>query len=160
DELQQQMGAMVTTRERKFVNRTLQRARTRDRLQAFAKLTVVDHGELRFKSDPPLLVRLSELVGGDDPEVLGRAIMATFHDYARSLSSDRRMLLDQYRIVDVARKVVGVGSVGTRCWVALLLGRDTNDPLLLQLKEAERSVLEPYTAPSVYQQRGHRVVAG
>ena len=80
--------------------------------------------------------------------------------YGRSLSSDLRMLLDQYRVVDMARKVVGVGSVGTRCWIVLLVGRDEQDPLFLQIKEANRSVLADFAGESPYRHQGHRVVAG
>jgi uncharacterized protein (DUF2252 family) len=159
-QLDQQMDMTVDTRERKRVDRTLQHARASDQLSAFAKLTVVDRGTLRFKSDPPVLVRFAELVTDDEPQALMHAITNTLHNYGRSLSADHRMLLEQYRVVDVARKVVGVGSVGTRCYVALLLGRDMRDPLFLQVKEAEPSVLEAHTAPSMYPHHGHRVVAG
>jgi uncharacterized protein (DUF2252 family) len=85
---------------------------------------------------------------------------AIVEGYRDSLIADRRHLLDRYRLVHVARKVVGVGSVGTRAWIALLLGRDENDPLFLQIKEAQPSVLEPYTAPTVYAEQGQRVVEG
>ena len=81
-------------------------------------------------------------------------------EYRESLNRDRRVLLDSYRLVHVALKVVGVGSVGTRAWIALLLGRDERDPLFLQIKEAQRSVLEPYAAPSAYEHQGERVVQG
>jgi uncharacterized protein (DUF2252 family) len=159
-QLDQQMKMTVDARERKNVDRTLQHARASDQLQAFTKLTIVDNGALRFKSEPPILVRFAELVTGDDPQYLMHAIANTLHNYGQSLSSDHRMLLEQYRVVDVARKVVGVGSVGTRCYVALLLGRDMRDPLFLQVKEAEPSVLEAHTMPSTYAHHGHRVVAG
>ncbi len=160
DQLAQQMSSALNRRERKSVDRTIARAHARDQLQAFTKLTVVQDGQLQFKSDPPLLVRLLDLVSDSDANQMTREVTITLEKYARTLPSDRRTLLEQYRVVDVARKVVGVGSVGTRCWVALLLGRDTSDPLFLQLKEAEHSVLEKYTAPSTYGHRGHRVVAG
>ncbi len=160
DQLDQKMGSTLNTRDRKDVDRTLTRARSRDQLQAFAKLTVEHDGLLQFKNDPPLLVRMADLLSSYRAENMTHAVAHMVQEYPKTLSSDRRRLLEQYRVVDVARKVVGVGSVGTRCWVALLLGRDTHDPLFLQIKEAEHSVFENYTAPSKYHHRGHRVVAG
>jgi uncharacterized protein (DUF2252 family) len=99
------------------------------------------------------------------PEDLDRAGMETelhvlIGEYRRTLQSDRRVLLEQYDFVDMARKVVGVGSVGTRCWIALMLGRDEKDPLFLQIKEAQASVLSPYLGASRYANQGERVVAG
>jgi uncharacterized protein (DUF2252 family) len=111
-------------------------------------------------SRPPLLERLSELVSGADYAALVDDISAALRQYRRTLQPDRRELLDRYRFVDVARKVVGVGSVGTRCWVALFVGRDDDDPLFLQIKEAEASVLEPHLARSKFAQHGQRVVEG
>jgi uncharacterized protein (DUF2252 family) len=160
DQLAAQMGSTLNTRDRKDVDRTLSRARSHDQLQAFTKLTVEQDGRLQFRSDPPLLVRMADLLGSYAADNITRAVSSMLRRYPRTLSSDRRRLIEQYRVVDVARKVVGVGSVGTRCWVALLLGRDTRDPLFLQIKEAEHSVLAEYTAPSQYQHQGHRVVAG
>lgn len=135
------------------VERSIAGARRRTNLQAMAKLTTVVHGQRRFVDDPPLLVRVSE----EQAELLGMdAILA----YRSTLVSDRAALLDQFHVVDVARKVVGVGSVGTRCYVLLMQGVDGKDPLMLQIKEATASVLEPYTAPSEYGHHGARVVAG
>lgn len=135
------------------VERSIAGARRRTNLQAMAKLTTVVHGQRRFVDDPPLLVRVSE----EQAELLGMdAILA----YRSTLVSDRAALLDQFHVVDVARKVVGVGSVGTRCYVLLMQGVDGKDPLMLQIKEATASVLEPYTAPSEYAHHGARVVAG
>ena len=93
------------------------------------------------------------------PEMAAR-IQQAFLDYRESLSADRRSLLDQFRPVELARKVVGVGSVGTRAWVMLMIGRDTADPLFMQIKEAQPSVLERFLPPSKYDNCGHRVVAG
>ena len=112
-------------------------------------------------ADPPLVVPIMDLL----PEDLDRAGMETelhvlIGEYRRTLQSDRRVLLEQYDFVDMARKVVGVGSVGTRCWIALLLGRDEKDPLFLQIKEAQASVLSPYLGASQYANQGERVVAG
>ncbi|MGW4692441.1 DUF2252 domain-containing protein [Kitasatospora cineracea] len=127
-------------------------ARRRDSLQAAGKLTeTTASGRRRFKDQPPLI----EHVGFDTDEV--RSLLA---DYRTTLPEERGRLLDRYRYVDTARKVVGVGSVGTRCFVVLLQGRDADDPLVLQVKEAQASVLEPYAGPSRYDHHGQRVVAG
>ncbi|WAL74985.1 DUF2252 domain-containing protein [Kitasatospora sp. YST-16] len=127
-------------------------ARRRDSLQAAGKLTeTTASGRRRFKDQPPLI----EHVGFDTDEV--RSLLA---DYRATLPEERGRLLDRYRYVDTARKVVGVGSVGTRCFVVLLQGRDADDPLVLQVKEAQASVLEPYAGPSRYDHHGQRVVAG
>ncbi|MEV4949051.1 DUF2252 domain-containing protein [Streptomyces sp. NPDC053755] len=135
------------------VENALARARRRTSLQAIARLTERDEtGARRFVDAPPLLHRTADL----DRVNLGKV----FSDYRSSLSEERRVLLDRYRFVDAARKVVGVGSVGTRCFVLLLEGRDENDPLVLQIKEAGRSVLEEYLEPSAYAHQGRRVVAG
>ncbi|KOG33117.1 MULTISPECIES: DUF2252 domain-containing protein [Streptomyces] len=129
------------------------RARRRTSLQALGKLTETDaSGTRRFIDDPPLLERVTDV----DRVTLGKI----FSDYRSSLSEERRVLLDRYRYVDAARKVVGVGSVGTRCFVLLLEGRDATDPLFLQIKEAGPSVLEPYLTPSAYAHQGRRVVSG
>jgi uncharacterized protein (DUF2252 family) len=135
------------------VERKIAGARRRTNLQAMAKLTTVVDGQRRFVEDPPLLVRVSP----DHAELLGLDAML---QYRSTLVSDRAALLDQYHVVDVARKVVGVGSVGTRCYVLLLQGVDGGDPLMLQIKEATASVLEPHTEASQYPHHGARVVAG
>ena len=135
------------------VDRSIEGARRRTNLQAMAKLTTVVNGQRQFVEDPPLLMR----VGAGHAELLGQDSMAT---YRETLVSDRAALLDQVHVVDVARKVVGVGSVGTRCYVLLMQGVDGSDPLMLQFKEATASVLEPYTEPCVHGHHGARVVAG
>lgn len=160
DDLYRRWGAEATKALRKRFERTVQKATSKDRLHALAKLTVLDDGELRFVSHPPLLERVSELVDGAHYAELVDRVHKALHEYGRSLQPDRRFLLDHYRFVDLARKVVGVGSVGTRCWVALMIGRDEQDPLFLQVKEAEASVLEPYLGRSTYAQHGQRVVEG
>ena len=137
----------------KKAKKTFRKARGRDHLQAHSKLTSVVDGRRMINDDPPLLVR-------DVGEEIRKQVYEILRLYRRSLLDDRRHLLDQYRFVDVARKVVGVGSVGTRDYVVLLEGRDENDPLFLQVKEAEVSVLEPYLPRSVYRNQGHRIVAG
>ncbi len=124
------------------------------------RLTEVGGGERRFVNRPPLLVRLAELIGDHHAKAVLGDVDALLGAYISTLSADRRVLLGRFRVVDVARKVVGVGSVGTRDWVLLLLGRDDNDPLLLQFKEAETSVLERYLGPSEHDNHGQRVVEG
>ena len=136
------------------------KARTKDSLKALAKLTHVVDGEVRIVSDPPLIVPIAELATGVSAADLERELHALFRVYRRSLQHDRRRLLEGYRLVDLARKVVGVGSVGTRAWILLLLGRDGGDPLFLQIKEAEASVLEPYLGKSQAKNHGQRVVEG
>jgi uncharacterized protein (DUF2252 family) len=138
------------------------KARTKDSLKAFAKLTELVDGEPRIVSDSPLIVPANELAEqvGIPAEVLEGEIHQLFREYRRTLQPDRRDLLEAFRLVDLARKVVGVGSVGTRCWILLLLGRDSDDPLFLQIKEAQASVLEPYLGKSQYRNHGQRVVMG
>ena len=144
----------------KRFQRTVDKAESKDRLKAKAKLTRVVDGELQFVSDPPLLVPARELVSESEYEELFANVNELVNHYRSSLNDDRRHLLEQYRFVELARKVVGVGSVGTRSWVALLVGRDDDDPLFLQIKEAEASVLEPYLGASQYENHGERVVQG
>ncbi|MFH7596012.1 DUF2252 domain-containing protein [Streptomyces racemochromogenes] len=141
-------------------DRTLAKARSRDHLQALAKLTHRVGGELRIAPAPPLVVPLSHVLGEGGRTDQDTVVRGLIEAYAQSLAPERRVLLARYRPVDVARKVVGVGSVGTRCWIVLLTGRDEDDPLLLQAKEAQESVLAPYTAPAGYGSQGLRVVAG
>jgi uncharacterized protein (DUF2252 family) len=140
------------------VARQVEQAHTRDSLRAFAKLTEVVRGEPRIASDPPTVVPLRDL-GGEGAQ-MSYELHALFRAYRRSLAPDRRVLLDGFRICDLARKVVGVGSVGTRCWIVLLLGRDVTDPLFLQVKEANRSALEFALGKSRYRNQGQRVVEG
>ena len=135
------------------------KARTKDSMRAFDKLTHIVDGERRIISDPPLIVPFEELFGIDwqEAETELRALM---RDYRSTLSTERRWLLEQYNLAHFARKVVGVGSVGTRAWIGLFLGRDDVDPLFLQVKEAQPSVLEPFLGRSEYSNSGQRVVAG
>jgi uncharacterized protein (DUF2252 family) len=117
-------------------------------------------GEPQIAPDPPLIERISDLAPGVEGEAIWQGLHELFRAYRESLPSDRRFLLEEFRLVDMARKVVGVGSVGTRAWIMLMLGRDDQDPLFLQFKEAQPSVLEEFTAPSVYANPAERVVAG
>ncbi len=136
------------------------RARTRDSLQALDKLTHVVDGQRRIISDPPLVVPIDELLAEHESDALLESLHHLLRSYRDSLQSDRRHLLGDFELTEVARKVVGVGSVGTRAWVLLLIGRDNNDPLFLQAKEAEASVLEEFVGKSDYANHGERVVAG
>jgi uncharacterized protein (DUF2252 family) len=136
------------------------KAQTRDSLRAVRKLTGHVDGERRFIDDPPLIVTLESLFGEEGWREIADEVEAMIDSYRSALSPERRDLLDQYRLVHVARKVVGVGSVGTRAWVALFVGIDRDDPLMLQVKEAEVSVLEPYAGASEYEHHGERVVVG
>jgi uncharacterized protein (DUF2252 family) len=129
-------------------------------MQAFDKLTHVVDGQRRIISDPPLIQPVEELVDGDELDNLVEWIRAMLRGYRSTLQSDRRMLLEDFEFAGMARKVVGVGSVGTRAWIVLLLGRDANDPLFLQAKEAQPSVLEEFLEPSRQASAAARVVHG
>jgi uncharacterized protein (DUF2252 family) len=146
----------------KMVEKSAAKARTKDSLKAFSKLTTEVDGERRIVSDPPLIVPLRDLaeIAGFPAERVTDALHETFRKYRETLLPDRRHILEQFRWLDVARKVVGVGSVGTRCWIVLLVGRDGDDPLFLQVKEAQASVLEPYLGKSKHKNHGQRVVLG
>jgi uncharacterized protein (DUF2252 family) len=145
---------------RKKLDQTVAKAREKDNLRAFEKLTHELDGTPRIVSDPPLIVPLEELLDAGQAAPVERELLQILQQYRETLRSDLRHLLDEYRPVHLARKVVGVGSVGTRSWVALLLGHDGSDPLFLQIKEAGRSVLEPFAAPSPFATSGQRVVEG
>jgi uncharacterized protein (DUF2252 family) len=160
DELARSFARQASTADAKRLERDLAKARTKDSLKAFAKLTHVVDGEPRIVNDPPLIVPLDDLPEVDEREVAHEAVRHVLRDYRRTLSGDRRRLVDRFRYVDAAHKVVGVGSVGTRAWIVLMLGRDDDDPLFLQAKEAGSSVLEPYLGKSEYSNHGQRVVEG
>jgi uncharacterized protein (DUF2252 family) len=161
DELRQQFGATLTERQLKTVDKGIAKARTRDSMQEVAKLTRLVRGRPQIISDPPLLVPIEELVAADPREASIESSLGTLlGQYRRTLQADRKFLLDQFELCHVARKVVGVGSVGTRCWILLMLGRDTSDPLFLQVKEAETSVLSRFAGASRHLNQGQRVVAG
>ena len=136
------------------------KAKSRTSLQAMAKLTEVVDFKLRIRSNAPLLVPLRELGAENNPEALEEVVHRGIEDYKATLPDDRRALLDRFTAVDIAVKVVGVGSVGTRCLIVLLVGRDGQDPLFLQVKEAGQSVLAEFLQPSEYENQGRRVVEG
>ena len=159
-EVRKLLAAQLDSKRLKAVDKMISKAQTKDSLQALSKLcTPTDEGP-KITADPPLIVPLSDLVPESELEDLQARFHALIRQYRQSLQSDRRSLLESYRFVDMARKVVGVGSVGTRCWIVLLVGRDNNDPLFLQVKEAGPSVLSDHLGKSEYTNNGHRVVAG
>ena len=165
DELRDYLGHQVPRARLKGLDKNLARARANDSMKAFAKLTEEVDGRRRIKADPPLVVPIADLLPEVDREVLESQIGDLLAHYRESLEADRQTLFDAFEFVDLARKVVGVGSVGTRCWIVLLLGRDGNDPLFLQVKEAQRSVLEPFVPVGMVgsgspANQGERVVAG
>ena len=146
----------------KRADKTLTKAHTRDSAQALSKLGELVNGTYRIVSQPPVIVPARDLAAtyGLSPDDVVPVLHDQFRAYRETLQDDRRKLLERFEIVDAARKVVGVGSVGTRCFIVLLQGRDAQDPLFLQVKEATVSVLEPYVRKSRYRQHGERVVQG
>ena len=161
EQLRAQFDPRLGTRQRKAVDKGMAKARTRDSMQEVGKLTRLVDGRPRIISDPPLLVPVDDLAPGEmDRASLQAQVADLLGKYRRTLETDRRVLLEQFEFCDLARKVVGVGSVGTRCWIALMLGRDGTDPLFLQVKEAEASVLSRYVGASRHANQGQRVVAG
>jgi uncharacterized protein (DUF2252 family) len=153
-------GSQASAKQLKRFDRNVAKARTKDSMRAFDRLTRLVDGEPRIVSDPPLIVPIDELVSPDRLDALEDGLRGVIRSYRRSLTGDRRHLLERFRYVHVARKVVGVGSVGTRAWIVLLLGNDNSDPLFLQIKEAQASVLEPYLGKSAHANHGQRVVEG
>jgi len=155
-------GAKAAKRAEKGAEKAVAKAHTRDSLQALSKLGEVVDGRYRIVSQPPIVVPARELAAtyGLSADEAERAIHAQFRAYRATLRNDQRQLLERFQLVDVARKVVGVGSVGTRAFIVLLQGRDQQDPLFLQVKEATASVLEGPLGKSRYRQHGERVVSG
>lgn len=162
DDIEAEWGADVTKKMRKNFEKTVAKAQTKTSQRALQKLTVTSpDGTTSFDSNPPFMVPLSEVFGDEDREEAQAAVQSALVGYRRSLASDRRTLFSGYRVVDLARKVVGVGSVGTRCWVMLLTAdQDESDVLMLQIKQAFPSVYEAYLGPSRSPQHGQRVVEG
>jgi uncharacterized protein (DUF2252 family) len=158
--LVQRWGAEAGPKVLEAFAERVEKARTKDHLRAVAKLTETVDGRLRFRADPPLLIPAADLFDPAHTTELVDSLVRALGEYRTTLSGDRRHLLSRYEFVDLARKVVGVGSVGTRCWVALFTGRDSGDPLVLQVKQAEASVAEPFLRPSEYTNMGQRVVEG
>jgi uncharacterized protein (DUF2252 family) len=151
-------GSELGKKQTKGLEREMAKARSKDSLRALDRLSTQVNGRPRIISDPPLIVPLEELgVEAHEAEPMLKRLLTS---YRRTLDADRRMLAARYSYADAAHKVVGVGSVGTRAWIILLLGRDADDPLFLQAKEAQRSVLEPYAAKCPFENQGRRVVEG
>ena len=161
EEARTELNAELKARQRKVFDAGMAKARSRDSMQAVAKLTHVVDGRPRIISDPPLLVPIDELLPKEADRASVRAQLTDLiAKYRRTLETDRRYLLEQFEFCDMAHKVVGVGSVGTRAWIILMLGRDDSDPLFLQAKEAQLSVLSRFVGASKYTNQGQRVVAG
>jgi uncharacterized protein (DUF2252 family) len=160
DAIMRDIEGRASAAEAKRLQRGVAKTWAKDSVRALGKLTRLVDGEPRIVNQPPLIVPLSELVGSRTEEARHEAFEAFIRAYRRTLPGDRRRLLERFRYVDAARKVVGVGSVGTRAWIVLLLGRDGQDPLFLQAKEADPSVLEPQLGKSRFANNGQRVVEG
>jgi len=161
DEFRTRFDSLLKQRQRKALDKGLAKARTRDSMQELTKLTQIEDGKPQIVPDPPVIVPLRDLLGELAGAVdIGKELRDLVGKYRRTLQPDRRVLLEQFEFTDIARKVVGVGSVGTRCWIVLMLGRDESDPLFLQVKEAEESVLARFAGASKYDNQGERVVNG
>jgi uncharacterized protein (DUF2252 family) len=160
EEVLQRVAPLAKAKEARRAEQNLAKARTKDSLKAFSKLCHTVDGEPRIVSDPPLIVPIEELARGADLADIEGYVRNVLRSYRRTLSNDRRRLLERFRYVHAARKVVGVGSVGTQAWIMLLMGRDDEDPLFLQFKEADSSVLEPFLGESEFPNDGRRVVEG
>ncbi len=158
--LMPQLQSQVSTKMRRRLDKVVAKAMRRDSQHAYGKLTAEVEGERRFVSDPPLLVRLDDFPATEERDRVKASLERLLREYRLTLQHERRLLLDQFRLVDLARKVVGVGSVGTGAWIALFLGRDDEDPLVLQIKEAQPSVMEEFVGASAFRNSGERVVAG
>jgi len=144
---------LLPEQARQRAERQVTKAFKRTSMQALRRLTTIVDGQPRIVDDPPLIIHF-------DTDVVDQQLATLFEGYRPTLSSERRDLLDRFRVVDVARKVVGVGSVGTRCYIVLMAAYSDNSPLFLQVKQAEASVLEPFVGPAAQHTSGERVVAG
>jgi len=156
----QEFASQFKPKAVKRTEKNLAKARTKDSMTAFSKLTEVVDGKPRIVDQSPLIVPARALATGAEFERLFGMLQGVLRGYRETLAFDRRMLLEEFELVDVAHKVVGVGSVGTRAWIGLYLGRDGQDPLFLQVKEADSSVLEEFLGPSEFSNHGERVVVG
>jgi uncharacterized protein (DUF2252 family) len=156
----EEFGSQFKPKAVKRTEKTLAKARTKDSMTAFSKLTHIVDGQARIVDQPPLIVPIEQLAAGEEHDEIFERLDQLLRDYRETLEFDRRVLLEQFELTDFAGKVVGVGSVGTRAWIALLLGSDGQDPLFLQIKQAEASVLEDLLGPSEFSNHGQRVVVG
>jgi len=159
EQLLQERSAELKPVTLKRTQRGIAKARTRDSMATFAKLTEMVDGKPRIVDASPLIVPIEKLTDANRGDVLDW-LRKLVRQYRRSLQFDRRQLLEQFELVDFARKVVGVGSVGTRAWIALMIGHDGTEPLFIQMKEAEASVMEEFLGPSEFRNHGERVVTG
>ncbi len=155
-----EFGSQLKPKMAKRTGKALAKARTRDSMSAFSKLTEKVNGHVRIVDQPPLILSIEGVATGRERDEILSGLRELVVRYRETLEFDRGVLLDQFELADFARKVVGVGSVGTRAWIALMLGRDSGDPLFLQMKEAEASVLEEFLGPSQFSNHGQRVVVG
>ena len=161
DDFRARFDGLLKERQRKAIDQGLAKARTRDSMQSLGKLTRIEDGRPQIISDPPVVVPLRDLLGDLAGAIdIEKELKDLIGTYRRTLQPDRRVLLEQYEFADMARKVVGVGSVGTQCWIVLMFGRDESDPLFLQVKEAEESVLARFAGRSKFNNEGERVVNG
>ena len=156
----QEYGSQFKPKLVKRADKQVAKARTKDSMTAFSKLTEIVDGKARIVDQSPLIVPIEQLAQGTERDQMFEALRELVRGYRETLEFDRRVLLEEFELTDFARKVVGVGSVGTRAYIALLLGRDGQDPLFLQMKEAEASVLEEFLGPSEFSNHGERVVVG
>jgi uncharacterized protein (DUF2252 family) len=156
----QELKAQLKPKMAKQTEKTLAKARTRDSMSAFNKLTEVVEGRVQIVDQAPLIVPIEKLVAEGQDGGLLDILQELVLGYRETLEFDRRVVLEQFELADFARKVVGVGSVGTRAWIALMIGRNGEDPLFLQIKEAEASVFEEFLGPSEFSNHGQRVVVG
>jgi uncharacterized protein (DUF2252 family) len=160
DDLAAGWSRELSAGDRRQLDKGVAKARSRDSLKALGKLTELVDGEPRIVGDPPMIVPIEDIAGPDRAHEIEDFLRTVIRSYKRSLPGERRKLLERYRLVHAARKVVGVGSVGTQAWIILFLGRDGDDPLFLQFKEAGASVLEPFLGKSEFANHGQRVVEG
>jgi uncharacterized protein (DUF2252 family) len=162
EQLRIDLAGNLSGRQRQLLDRGMAAARTRDSMQALAKLTQLADGRPKLVADPPLVVPIADLMPGrEEAAVVTAWLHGLLGQYRRSLREDSATLLGRFEFADMARKVVGVGSVGTRCWIVLMLGGGSaSDPLLLQVKEAQESVLSGFAGPSAFSNQGQRVVVG
>jgi uncharacterized protein (DUF2252 family) len=156
--IREQLGAEMSRKQLKRLRTRVADVHTKDSMRALAKLCQAVDGELRIVGNPPLVTPIEDVLPGAEQRHLEDVVRRMIRTYRRTLAIDRRRLLTSYRYVHAARKVVGVGSVGARAWILLLVGRDDADPLFLQFKEAQASVLEPFLGKSQFSQHGQRVV--
>ncbi|WP_084724854.1 DUF2252 domain-containing protein [Streptacidiphilus melanogenes] len=161
EEVRGMLAAHLNKTRKSMLKKGVAKARAHDSLRAFRKLTETVDGRPRIIADPPLIVPVADLLSGQQRGAFHEIMESLVGRYRSTLQSDRRVLMESFQLVDVARKVVGVGSVGTRCWIILFTGRDSDDPLFLQVKEAQRSVLADFVAKGPgYANEGERVVSG